>query len=304
MKILVFTVLAAAGIQSLSACDCCSVFSACNLQAENEKGFVAGVAEQYTHFGTLQMDGTKTAGNGEYLDSFTLQIFAGYNFNNRLSVQLNLPVIYRAYGSHTLSADTAGLGDISLTGNFRVFQHTGTDWSFNWSVLGGVKLPTGDSRDLTIADDALPDGIGGHDIALGSGSVDGLVGSSFSVKWKRLFLAGSAQYAIRSTGDFGHRYANDWTWSGGPGAYLWLGQRGTLALQVVVSGESKYKDTFGGVADGDSAVTAVYLGPQVNANWGGRLGVQVGVDLPVSIANSGLQIVPDYRVHAALTFRF
>ena len=304
MKILMTTILTAAGIQSLTACDCCPVFSACHLQTENETGFVAGLAEQYTHFGTLQRDGLKTSGHGEYLDSLVLQIFAGYNFSDRLSVQLNLPVIYRAYGSHTLSADTAGLGDISLTGNFRLLQHTATDWSFNLSVLGGVKLPTGDSRDLTIADDALPDGIGGHDIALGSGSVDGIVGSSFSVKWKRIFLTGSAQYAIRSRGDFGHRYANDWTWSGGPGAYLWLGQRGTLALQVVVSGESKYKDTFGGVADEDSAATAVYLGPQLNATWGGRLGAQLGVDLPVSIANSGLQVVPDYRIHAALTVRF
>jgi len=32
--------------------------------------------------------------------------------------------------------------------------------------------------------------------------------------------------------------------------------------------------------------------------------VQVAVDLPVSIASSGEQIVPDYRIRAALTWRF
>ena len=286
------------------ACDSCSVFSACDLSSENEKGFFAGFAEQYTHFGTLQEDGRKISGDGEYIDSLVSQIFAGYNFNSRFSAQLNVPIIYRAYGSHTMSSSTAGIGDISLVGNFRVFQHVEKDWSFNWSLLGGVKLPTGDSSKLNIPDGVLPDGIGGHDLALGSGSVDGIVGTSFSVRWKRIFLNAQMQYAIRSEGDFGHRYANDWTWSGGPGAYLWLGEKSTLALQVVTSGESKGLDTFGGEADPDSATTAVYLGPQLSYTFGSQLSAQAGVDLPVSIENTGVQVVPDYRIRAALTWKF
>ena len=59
------------------ACDSCSVFSACDLSSENEKGFFAGFAEQYTHFGTLQEDGRKISGDGEYIDSLVSQIFAG-----------------------------------------------------------------------------------------------------------------------------------------------------------------------------------------------------------------------------------
>jgi hypothetical protein len=280
-------VLTVAGAPMALACDCCSIFSVCNLQSESEKGFLAGVAEQYTHFGTLQDNSTKIAGDGEYIDSLVSQVFAGYNFNDRLSAQINLPVIYRAYGSHTMSDYVLGLGDISLVGNFRLYQYTSGDFAFNWSVLGGIKLPTG-----------------GHDIALGSGSVDGIVGSGVSVRWKRAFLSASAQYAIRTRGDFGHRYANDWTWNGGPGVYLWLGEKSTLALQIVTSGESKAMDTFYGVADEDSAATAVYLGPQLNYTWGGQLSAQLGADLPVSIENTGLQVVPDYRIHAALTWKF
>lgn len=301
---LTFAVLAAVSAPMAFACDSCLVFSACNLQSENEKGFVAGVAEQSTHFGTLQLDGQKISGDGEYLDSLVSQIFAGYNFNSRFSAQLNVPVIYRAYGSHTMSGSTAGIGDISLIGNFRVFQRIEQDWSFNASLLGGVKLPTGDSSKLNLPDGVLPDGIGGHDLALGSGSVDGIVGTSFSVRWKRIFLNAQMQYAIRSEGDFGHRYAHDWTWSGGPGAYLWLGEKSTLALQVVTSGESKGFDTFDGVADGDSAATFVYLGPQLSCTFGSQLSAQLGADLPVSLENSGVQVVPDYRLRAALTWKF
>ena len=297
-------VLLLAGAPVALACDCCSVFSACNLQLENEKGFVAGFAEQYTRFGTLQEDGRKISGDGEYIDSLVAQIFAGYNFNPRFSAQLNVPVIYRAYGSHTMSASTAGIGDISLVGNFRVFQRVEKDWSFNWSLLGGVKLPTGDSSKLNIPDGVLPDGIGGHDLALGSGSVDGIVGTSFSVRWKRIFLNAQMQYVIRSEGDYAHRYANDWTWNGGPGAYLWLGEKSTLALQVVTSGESKGLDTFGGEADPDSAAAFVYLGPQFGYTWGSQLSAQLGADLPVSIENTGAQVVPDFRIRAALTWKF
>ena len=112
------------------------------------------------------------------------------------------------------------------------------------------------------------------------------------------------QYAIRTEGDFQHQYANDWTWSGGPGAYLVLNDDYTLAAQVVTSGESKGKDTFAGVPDGDSAETIVYVGPQINFTWSSQLSAQVGADLPVSLKDSGDQIMPSYRVHAAVTWRF
>src|ERR1043166_9172436 len=85
-------------------------------------------------------------------------------------------------------------------------------YTFNWTVLGGFKVPTGDSSKLNTPDSDLPDGIGGHDLALGSGSYDGIVGTGIYGRWKRGFVTASVQYAIRSEGDFQHRYANDLTW--------------------------------------------------------------------------------------------
>jgi hypothetical protein len=54
----------------------------------------------------------------------------------------------------------------------------------------------------------------------------------------------------------------------------------------------------------DTAATSVYLGPQINYTWSSKLSPQMGLDLPVSIAASGEQLVPDYRVRAAVTWRF
>jgi hypothetical protein len=63
-------------------------------------------------------------------------------------------------------------------------------------------------------------------------------------------------------------------------------------------------DTFAGVPDQDSAETLVYVGPQVNFTWRSNLSAQLGVDVAVSRDNSGVQVMPDYRVHGAVTLRF
>jgi hypothetical protein len=147
-------------------------------------------------------------------------------------------------------------------------------------------------------------GIHGHDLTLGSGSVDGLVGTAVFARRKRAFFSGNVQYAIRTEGDFEYQFANDLLWSAGPGAYLVLSHKYTLALQAVVSGETKGRDTFRGEKAEDTGVTAVYVGPQINFTWGGNLSAQVGADLPVSIDNTALQAVPDYKVRAGFTWHF
>lgn len=313
MKYLSIALLAAAGAQPVLACDLCAIYSATEAQGGGG-GFYSGVAEQFTHFGTVQQDSAKLSNDAnQHIESFVSQLFAGYNLSSRLSVQLNLPVIYREYsrprGSVIDNGTESGIGDISLTGNWLAWQKLEENFDFNWTILGGIKLPTGDSSRLNEPDvDSIPplpdSGIGGHDLALGSGSVDGVVGTSFSARWKRGFASGSLQYAIRTRGDYGHRYANDLTWSIGPGVYLALNHDYTLTLQAVVSGETKGKDTFYGVPDGDSAEAVVYAGPQIGFTWSSKLSAQLGADLPVNIHNTGVQVVPDYRIRAALTWHW
>jgi hypothetical protein len=131
-----------------------------------------------------------------------------------------------------------------------------------------------------------------------------VLGTGFYARWRRVFITGSMQYAVRSEGDFGYQFANDWAWLGGPGVYLLLGHMHTLALQAVVSGESKGLDTLNGVATDDTGMTSVFLGPQLNYTWSSKLSAMVGADLPVSVVSSGQQVVPTYRVRAAVTWRF
>jgi hypothetical protein len=305
MKRYLFVIAAAVCAQPVVACDLCSIYSATEAQGGSGKGFFAGAAEQFTRFNTYQIDGREFPNTGsQYINSSISQLFAGYNINNRFGLQFSVPVIFRSYGYSGQRRNELGIGDVSLVGNVRLYEKLTEKFTFSWTMLGGLKFPTGDSAHLNADEEDFAPGIGGHDLALGSGSFDGLIGTGFSARWKRVFLTGAMQYAVRTEGDFRYQFANDWIWVGGPGFYLMLGDQHSLSLQAIVSGESKGQDSIAGVSTDDTAVTEVYLGPQLNFTWSSKLSAQLGLDLPVSIVSRGQQVVPDCRVRAALTWRF
>jgi len=61
-------------------------------------GLYTAIAEQFTHFGTLQFDDREVANpSGQRLDSSITQFVIGYEINDRLAVQFNAPFIYRDF---------------------------------------------------------------------------------------------------------------------------------------------------------------------------------------------------------------
>jgi hypothetical protein len=144
----------------------------------------------------------------------------------------------------------------------------------------------------------------GHDLTLGSGSVDGLVGLSMFTSWRRWFVTADMQYTIRSEGDYNYRYANDLVWNAGPGLFVLLDHDRTLGVQFNVSGEAKGKDENHGARAEDTGVVSVYMGPAATFIWSHRLTAKLGVDLPVYQDNTALQLVPDVRVRAGATWWF
>src|ERR1041385_4827815 len=264
-----------AGAASVPACDLCSIYNVNAAEGTRNTGLSASLAEQFTHFGTLQENGGKVSNpTHQYLNSSISQIVLGYTFNDWAAVQFNAPIIYREFKrpeGFTIDHDReSGLGDVSLLANFTPLRVEHMHSTFNWSVFGGVKFPTGDSRRIkeefneVEVPGAPESGIHGHDLALGSGSYDGIVGSTFYGQIGRAFFNASMQYSLRTRGDFHYRYANDLTWNGGPGAFLILNEDWTASLQFVVSGEDKDLDDFHGVDAEDTGITSVFVGPQIN----------------------------------------
>ncbi len=322
-------------VSAATACDLCNCYTPPKGGSDGELGLHVSIAEQFTRFGTLQFEGDEVANpSGQYLNSSITQIIVGRSFlDQRLDLQLGIPLIYREYrrpeGFAIDEGTESGLGDISLIARYELLRrkpaattcpmdpaHGGksgpsprADTDASWSLLAGIKLPTGDSSRLkeefheVEVPGAPESGIHGHDLALGSGSVDGILGTEVSLRRGDWFFQGDCQYALRGEGRHSYRYANDFTWSAGPGWYAVRGATRSIALQFAASGETKGTDTFQGSSAGDTGITAVYLGPRLLASYGTMTG-EIGFDLPVMMHNTELQAVPDYRIRAAFTLRF
>jgi hypothetical protein len=329
-------------ILSAHACDLCGCYTP-QLETMSAKepntspqwwnGLYAAVAEQFTHFGTVQVDGHEVSNpTGQYESSSITQLVTGYTFNDRFALQLNTPLIYREFkrpeGFAIDRGTESGLGDISLllkgvafrysSGARREFDVSGKNpaviehepnFTVSLVLLTGMKSPTGDSSRLEEefheidVPGASPSGIHGHDLTLGTGSFDGIFGGQISLRYRNFFVDESLQFTLRGDGAHQYHFANDLTWDGGPGYYLVRGRDTIVGLQFVVSGEHKDVDRFRGKPAEDTGITSILVGPRILASRE-RWSAEVDVDLPVLIDNTALQVVPDYRLRGAISFHF
>src|SRR5207244_9601634 len=121
--------------------------------------------------------------------------------------------------------------------------------------------------------------------------------------WRRLFFNTQVQYYLRSEA-VDYQVGDLVIVSGGPGVYALLTGAGTLSVQVNAFYENKNSDLALGQINNQTGSTAWYLGPQLRWTWGDHLSADAGADLPVRISNRGMQSVPDYRLHAGVSWRF
>ena len=344
----------AGGIFSASACDLCGCYTP-QMEAMPESPDVStlggplpssgqhsgwlshtyfAVAEQFTHFGTVQIDGREVPNpTGQYEDSSITQLVAGYSFTPRFALQINVPLIYRSFerpeGFALDRGTESGLGDISLLGKFVVFHKEvgGTrslslndsksphfdvhepDFTFSALLIGGVKFPTGGTNRIKEEFDEVEvpgapvSGIHGHDLTLGSGSYDAIMGGQTSLRYKSFFFQADTQFTLRGDGAHQYHFANDLSWSGGPGYYFVRNHNAIVGVQCACSGEHKDVDRFRGKAAEDTGITSVFLGPRIIASFG-KISGELAADLPVSMDNTALQVVPDYRLRASVAVRF
>ncbi len=296
-------------------------------------GLYGAVGEQFTHFGTMQYNGHEVENpTGQREESSITQVVAGYSFNSRFALQVNVPFIYRYYkrpeGFDIQRGSESGLGDVSLLGKFVLFhteksfvqreavdgkkavvEPAEPDFTASVILLGGAKFPTGDSSRIkeefheVDVDGAPESGIHGHDLTLGTGSHDGIFGGQIALRYNSAFFEAETQFTLRGASHYSYHFANELSWSGGPGWYLVRKGDAVIGLQCVLSGESKDTDRFRGEVADDTGVTSLFLGPRVLASFG-RYSGEIEADLPVLMNNTKLQAVPDYRIRAGFAMQF
>ena len=326
---------------TVRACDLCGCYTpqlearpdAADVSAFDKRIYFA-IAEQFTHFATLQLDGNEIANpTGQYLDSSITQLVGGYGFNSRFALQINVPLVYRSFerpeGFAIDRGTESGLGDISVLGKFIAYHHESggrmalkfddpknphfeshdPDFTFSALLIGGVKFPTGDTSRLkeefneVVVPGAPESGIHGHDLTRGTGSYDAILGGQVSLRYKSFFFQADTQFTVRGDGAHQYDFANDIAWSAGPGFYFVRNHQTIVGLQLVASGEHKDVDEFRGEPAEDTGITSVFLGPRLVASHD-KFTAEFAVELPVSIDNTALQVVPDYRVRGSFGIRF
>jgi hypothetical protein len=314
------TVLALGAAAAGSACDLCSApstssaSSGAGLAGGSGSGAFVGVFEQYSDFHTLRDNGERVDNEvDQYMHSSVTQAVAGWRFSDTYAVQAVVPYIHRAFrrpeGFAIDEGVEQGLGDISVIGSMRVLEVGDGAAFLRLDDVGGLKLPTGRSARLEEEQNevevpgAPESGVHGHDLALGSGSWDVILGEDLTGRYGRGYLTARLQYVIRTHGDHDYQYANDLTWSVAPGLDVLSAGRERLGLEAVLSGEAKGKDVANGEVAGDTGIVAVYLGPQISGSWHGLVG-QLGADFPLLQNNTALQLVPTWRMHGGASWSF
>nr|MBA3709834.1 hypothetical protein [Planctomycetota bacterium] len=246
----------------------------------------------------------------------------------RLGLRAYVPYEYRQFRrAIPLGVETGwlyGPGDTTIEATLLAIRQARPGSTALLTGIVGVKLPTGDSSILDQEEDTNQGqttsgghvhgstGITGassvnlvhpHDLALGSGSYDGVFGVSTYLRGGRFYAIGRVLYDLRSEGTGGYRCADQWSWGGGPGFYLIFNARGSVGLLANVTGESRGHDQHRGHQVDDSGITEVFAGPQLSATWAGTSG-EIGADLPVVQRVNGQQLAADYRLHAGVIIGF
>jgi hypothetical protein len=342
LRLLCLLVFVAAGAVMSRACDLCGCYTPqLNTMPGMESthffpwlaGWYGATSEQFTRFATVQVDGSEVANpTGQYLNSSITQLVAGYEINSRFALQMNVPLIYREFkrpeGFQIDRGTISGLGDISLLLKSVVFHYASParrsfefegknpiavehepDFTVSAILLTGIKFPTGDSSRLEeefheVEIPGAPEsGIHGHDLTLGTGSYDGIFGGQTALRYKNIFFETNIQFTLRGDGTHQYHFANDLVWAGGPGYYIVRNHETIFGVQFATSGEYKDVDRFRGKKAEDTGITSVFLGPRLVASRG-RWSAEVGAEFPVSIENTALQVVPDYRLRGGISVQF
>ena len=314
---------------TVSACDLCAVYNKDVVPGESTTGFSFGITEQFIPSHTVQLDDHKLSPSvldDLFVDSSMTHLVPTWNFSDRFGVSANLPIVHKRFkrlqltsaGVASESGTEAGIGDLALIGRATVLKVNDGKSSFGLNLLAGVKFPTGDAdrvaeevrvtRELDLiygtGHQHAISGVHLRDLALGSGSFDGVFGVTANARVDRFFLNAQFQYYLRTPGESGYEYGDEWMVSGGPGVFLISGKKLSLGLQFVAVYDVMFSDRVLGRENQNTGMSAVYLGPQVNLAAGRRFSANAGIDLPIQIRNNGLQNVPDYRLHVGINFSF
>jgi len=303
------------------ACLPCAAYNATELHGFSGRDTSVAISNAYTSFDT-QGRVTRLR-SGEVLKSVNVtELSLSHQISKRWSVQAAVPLKNRSFTEfesfRRRENSEFGIGDAVLLANYAPIIKTELDTTLFISFGLGLKLPTGETDSLQNTDvfsdsssrlfhhisGTSSSGLQGRSLSLGSGSFDFTVDSKIFYRKRRAFFYGGFQYTIRTEGDFDYEFADDISWNIGPGYYLYLGGHDfSLAGRATFSGEDKANDKLAGQTLSGTAITNLYLGPEILATWRGKYTGELALDIPITTTSDALE-EPEARIRASIGYRF
>lgn len=222
------------------------------------------------------------------IDNFQLGLMAGY---------------YAAEGNREfengdeITFDPDGFSDLWLTGKYCFYK--GTIGRF--SVLGGIKAPTGDSN-LTNSEGEQVE----PSATAGTGAWDGQAGLAYTIPLsEKLTLDASALYTFRGEHDdyrLGDRFdfGTSIAWS------LTDADKTHPQVSVVAEAVLRHVDRSeeSGTDEESTGGTVLFLVPGIKVSFAERMAASLGVQLPVVQKLNGDQLETDFRLIAGFSCSF
>jgi hypothetical protein len=319
------------------ACELCAIYNAGNVTGETDSGLIFTLSEQYIPYNVTLFNGREVSlSHPDYLNASITHLVPGYNFSSRFGINLNIPLEYYDFRRTDIRYSTTappvvrtekggefGLGDLALIGRATVFQYSDMHRGLIVNLLSGVKFPTGDARRIDdevqqslVFQSLLPPGtphdplshsissVHQHQLALGSGSYDGVFALIVNSRYDRFFANGQFQYYLRTHGEENFKFGDEIIITGGPGAFLFLERTWTLSVAVNGTYDSMGRDELIGKVSDRTGSTEWFVGPYVYFSFGTHFTANAGVDLPLYVTNHGFQSLPEYQVRGGVTWRF
>ncbi len=285
---------------------------------------VAGINLQFLELddisdSQLEAAGTRDEDLHSVDDLYQLAISFTHGITDNWMAGISLPYIKRGnvreahndmgVGEVELAGDSAGLADIRVFTQYRIFARERT----NLALLGGLKIPSGEDEERE-----LEGGIFETEQQPGSGSWDPFVGLAYDQAFNGFGLSSHVLYTFANEGAQGTDLGDFLSYNVAAVFRIFSPEgphehhrhaHGFNVLDYVdmvleLNGDWRQWVSIDSINDENTGGHILYLSPGIRAGIGHRWSVFTSVGIPVARDLNGIQSEPAYRLVGGVSTRF
>ena len=243
---------------------------------------------------TYHTRGDEGAFGTEHYNSFMLT--GQYKLGKKLQFLALLPWQTNILTNDAGTRRAQGLGDITLNGQYRLWDQQTKKLRQTVLIGGGVKLATG--RYVPAATDKADD----QNFQLGTGSTDFLLNGSYRLSYRKWVFGASTSYKYNTANSDGFRFGDIWN-AGVMAVYRQDWDKVSLLPYVQLTHEAQLQDADNHVLQSHSGGTVFYAGGGVDLNTKRfTIGLNYQFAADQSLAGGQIDVGPRLAAHASFAF--